>query len=833
MLFQSDKRPRNALTSIFTESGHADILLGIFNNLAIKHIPALLRVNKYVNSVFTSSSQLQLRYRRSYHSVSPHTQTSASRRITNSAEELGLLIEQEKRLSNLCPSEIRCLHFPNAEIAQVQQNHILVTECINREIVFPNAPDSNYLWDGWSVWRIRNAYEFDGESRGGKKVQGVWKWKMNFGAPIDSATMCVEDNVVAVAYAVNQPPCDTISYNSTLKVAHRIYFYSLIPPVGTPQQSDDIFQPPIPHPEATLPYVEVLVPAKHHMHHIELQLGQDGKVGLLLVSADTTRQNFVGLWDWKAGVSVGKLSPTPDVPVCEDFRFMGPFILSSVMRDLVKKPEDELMVLHNRELDSSASGPRSSRLSDFTPQRYKPASVYDDIDYDSEEDIFQGVSEAIPPPLETVYSIDTYAPLPTERGTRPFKRTYTTHFGPGSEIDEAYTWDWDEIPFCMPLASLQLPALNTTPLGVYETPLDSIMDSLHVDTDFHPVRLAFESFSVDPALLRGERLGVIPFTMSGDTSDGLGAPNVVRCKGIIDIATLLGKTIEAMQWHMAKAKGIDIKLLALGAKLNKRTWRDQLIEAFELFLRSGQDDGWETEEDEPNRYKSKKNRSKRISRKPTITSPKQTRSTYKWEKPYVIPWKSWDSGVSVRFNHRNIVTAWGTRAVMVEPVPDAKPLVRKKDGQLMRQYWMTLRDYSRHTFHDHPGYPRQVLGGLQHPYLSLNKGSLSTASSSASPSAPESDAKREKLRVIKCSLVNPIPVAHMDNDLIEHSTSEIQDKRLWTKRIFYDELLQSKLMYKEVRAKILLDQKRPYRSSAFDGKMVVIGVESGAHIFTF
>lgn len=64
-------------------------------------------------------------------------------------------------------------------------------------------------------------------------------------------------------------------------------------------------------------------------------------------------------------------------------------------------------------------------------------------------------------------------------------------------------------------------------------------------------------------------------------------------------------------------------------------------------------------------------------------------------------------------------------------------------------------------------------------------------------------------------------------------TSVIQDKRLWTKRIFYDELLQSKLMYKEVRAKILLDQKRPYRSSAFDGKMVVIGVESGAHIFTF
>lgn len=45
MLFHSDKRPRSALTAIFTESGHADILLGIFNNLAIQHIPALLRVS--------------------------------------------------------------------------------------------------------------------------------------------------------------------------------------------------------------------------------------------------------------------------------------------------------------------------------------------------------------------------------------------------------------------------------------------------------------------------------------------------------------------------------------------------------------------------------------------------------------------------------------------------------------------------------------------------------------------------------------------------------------------------------------------------------------------
>lgn len=54
MLFHSDKRPRNALTAIFAEPEHADILLGIFNNLAIQHIPALLRVSPlaHLNSVY-------------------------------------------------------------------------------------------------------------------------------------------------------------------------------------------------------------------------------------------------------------------------------------------------------------------------------------------------------------------------------------------------------------------------------------------------------------------------------------------------------------------------------------------------------------------------------------------------------------------------------------------------------------------------------------------------------------------------------------------------------------------------------------------------------------
>lgn len=92
-----------------------------------------------------------------------------------------------------------------------------------------------------------------------------------------------------------------------------------------------------------------------------------------------------------------KLSPTPDVPVCEDFRFLGPIIILSVMRALVQKPEDELTVLHNKELNSSKFEHHASRLSAFTPRRSNPVSVYNDNDYNFEDDIFQDISEVVPP----------------------------------------------------------------------------------------------------------------------------------------------------------------------------------------------------------------------------------------------------------------------------------------------------------------------------------------------------------------------------------------------------------------------------------------------------
>ncbi|KIS02347.1 hypothetical protein L804_00608 [Cryptococcus deuterogattii 2001/935-1] len=194
------------------------------------------------------------------------------------------------------------------------------------------------------------------------------------------------------------------------------------------------------------------------------------------------------------------------------------------------------------------------------------------------------------------------------------------------------------------------------------------------------------------------------------------------------------------------------------------------LEAFELFLRSGRDDGWETEEDESNGHESKKSRSKRSVDSLQLRNKLKLLASGKSHMLFLG-----NDGILGSAYVFNIVTAC---ALMVEPVPDAKPLVRKKDGQLLRQFWMTLRDYSQHTFHDHPEHPRRDLLGLQHPYISLNQ--------------------------VPCPL-----------SLHSHCRLALKPSP------------------NEVRTKILLDQMRQYRSSAFDGKMIVVGVESGSHIFTF
>ncbi|ODN80589.1 hypothetical protein L202_02781 [Cryptococcus amylolentus CBS 6039] len=873
----TNHRP-NPLRALFMPSGQSEILVAIFDHLTLHDIPALLRVNKYVNGVFISSSRLQLRYRRAYHSLASNIFLSTPGRPSNSADEIATLLERERRLKCLRPSEIRCLHIPKGDVIGVKDNYMLVSECVNQMAIDPNDPDQENYWDGWSIWRMRDTTSFDGESRGAKKLQGMWRWKFNFGGIIDATDMCVEDNVIAVAYSVDHPPCESIEVGSMQKVVHRIYFYTLVPPVGTPQQPDGVFPTPIPHPDAKLPYIEVLVPARLHLHRIEVHMGAGGKVGLLLTSADQFRSNFVGLWDWKMGVSIGKLSPTADTPVCDDFRFLGPFIVSASMKELPKPADDDFMDLFSRQPPVPlplAKGPlpppepkaplRPEKKSANSPQTKSRASMYDDIDYDSEEDsgftassailgrpsvpapknptsVYDDIdynseedilNEPIPakPPTEMVYALDTLGHLPVERGSKPTKRRSDKHVGPGQEIVGPCTWDEEDIPYCMPLASLQLPALNTAPpFGVSKSPLDVILDYCVIDTEFQAVRLAIEDFTVDNELLSGERQGLMPFVLAGTTADGLGRSMPTCCKGMVDIKMLIDKSVEAMRWHMAKAQGVDLKLLMLGTKLNKKHWRDQLAEAFVLFSKTATEDGWETDEDIYSRYLPKQKANKKRPGAATF-SKKAKKTGYKWDRPYRVPFKDWQSAVSMRFNGRPEVSVSGTRTITIERIPNAKPVIRKKDGQMMIRNWLVMHDYSRRTYRENPMKPRQFLGGLPPP---PPLDTAATAGPSTAPLASELPLKPfDRPRVIKCPQPVPLPLAGMDSEPAMYKTSKMEDKRLWTKRIFEEEIVQSHLPFTETRTKVLFDVARPTVSALFDGRSLVVGVDQGAHIFTF
>ncbi|TYJ58699.1 hypothetical protein B9479_000535 [Cryptococcus floricola] len=880
--------PPNPLRDLFLPSGQSEILVAIFDHLTLHDIPALLRVNKYANGVFISSSRLQLRYRRAYHSLASNISLSTPGRPSNSADEVATLLERERRLNCLRPSEIRCLHIPEGDVIGVNDNHMLVSECVNQMAIDPSDLDQENDWNGWSIWRMRDTTSFDGKSRGAKKLQGMWRWKFNFGDIVDAADMCVEDNVIAVAYSVDHPPCESIEVDSMLKVVHRVYFYTLVPPVGTPQQPDGVFPTPIPHPDAKLPYIEVLVPARYHLHRIEVHMGAGGKVGLLLTSGSQFRSNFVGLWDWKSGVSIGKLSPTADTPICYDFRFLGPFIVSASMKELPKPADDDFMDLFNRQpppppppAKAPPSPPkpkaplRPEKKSAQAPQIKSRASIYDDIDYDSEEDLGSTASSApetktfwrtpeeilgrllLPtpknptsvyddidydseedilnepmPPKEMVYGLDTLSHLPAERGSKPTKRRSDKHVGPGQEIVGPCTWDEEDIPYCMPLASLQLPALNTDPhFGVSESPLDVILLRYTIDTDFSAVRFAIEDFTVDNELLSGERQGLMPFVLAGSTGDGLGCRIPTCCKGMVDIKMLIDKSFEAMRWHMAKAQGFDLKLAMLpGIKLEKKHWQDLLAEAFVLFSNSATEDGWETDEDIYSRYLPKQKANKK--RPGAATFSKEAKKTgYQWDRHYRVPFKDWQSAVSMRFNGQPEVSVSGTRTITIERIPNAKPVIRKKDGQMMIRNWLVMHDYSRRTYRENPLKPRQLLGGLPPP---PPLDTAATAGPSTAPLASEEPLEPfDRPRVIKCPQPVPLPLAGMDSDPAIYKTSEMEDKRLWTKRIFQEEIVQSHLPFTETRTKVLFDVARPTVSALFDGRSLVVGVDQGAHIFTF
>ncbi|ODN75678.1 hypothetical protein L198_08135 [Cryptococcus wingfieldii CBS 7118] len=365
------------LQPLFSQSAYAEVLIGIFDCLTLREVVSLIRVNKYIHHVFTNSSSLQLAHTQRLLSVPP----SASDQTAAPADRLSALKERQRRMDELDPSCIKSIRKElNADVVgfgngmllfhvegenskkrkrtleQIQEEHrrrvkIWVADEDDDEGDHLDSPephercqadkssDSGYdleddphnqfagdscageSSDGWDVYRAPGAAsDRDSVDRGGVKDQGLWHWKTRTTTEIQNLQLCGEDNLVALLQKG--------AYNSCLSV--RITFCSALPPLGTPAPEKG-FLDPIPHPDAALPFIELLFPVHLGALETDVLFGPGGQMSILINERDSFKTIFGGVWDWKKGVSLGS------IPIAENQNISivspcGPFAFTASAR---------------------------------------------------------------------------------------------------------------------------------------------------------------------------------------------------------------------------------------------------------------------------------------------------------------------------------------------------------------------------------------------------------------------------------------------------------------------------------------------------------------------
>jgi hypothetical protein len=78
---------------------------------------------------------------------------------------------------------------------------MLVSESNKKTPVDVDYPAKGYEKDGWSVWQLDKDKENVAKT-GGEKVQGIWRWKVDYGRIFDGIAMCPEDNLLVVVLPV-------------------------------------------------------------------------------------------------------------------------------------------------------------------------------------------------------------------------------------------------------------------------------------------------------------------------------------------------------------------------------------------------------------------------------------------------------------------------------------------------------------------------------------------------------------------------------------------------------------------------------------------------------
>ncbi|WVQ74774.1 hypothetical protein IAR50_004380 [Cryptococcus sp. DSM 104548] len=387
-----------ALLPLFTQPAYSEVVVGIFDCLALPDVLSFIRVNKYVHDVFATSSRLQLAHTQRLFSVPP----PAFRQTAAPADRLAALKERQRRMDELDPSLIKTIRkglnadligFENGMIVFLVEGESLKKRKRDNEeeherwckkvaagddvgdlfalsgpheaarddassgsgVNPEDAPDpdrfqqrlsflesdarSDESSDGWDVYRAPGAAsDSDSLDRGGRKDQGLWHWKTRTSAEFQHLELCGEDNLVAMiqkgAYFPNGMDPETS------RLSLRITFHCALPPLGTPAPTKG-FLDPIPHPDAALPFIELLFPIECGATDIDVKLGPGGQLSISMNDPTSFTTRFSGIWDWKRGVCLGS------IPVAEDQNIStiipcGPFAFTASARRIPASASPDL-----------------------------------------------------------------------------------------------------------------------------------------------------------------------------------------------------------------------------------------------------------------------------------------------------------------------------------------------------------------------------------------------------------------------------------------------------------------------------------------------------------
>ncbi|WVW84242.1 hypothetical protein I302_106272 [Kwoniella bestiolae CBS 10118] len=866
------------LSLLFTDHAYSEILEQIFGLLELRDTARLLKVNKHTNQVFTSSSKLQLSYRRFYHAMPspPPTKLTEDRRTTTTpySEKLHRLLEKEERLESLKPTSIRCIHIPNSTLFELQAGYLLIGESMNKIRVNPADDKDGYMKDTFSIWKLSsNEDEQDQHSperlRGGFKHQGYWRWRYNLGGGMyNMISMCVEDNIVAVVRELNEISCHSLPPDTNASTYVQIHFFRILPPKGTPTPPKGTFQGATRHPEAALSFIELRIPAKHHLHQMKLQLAPRGKVGLLLRPVHGADFGFLGIWDWKKGVSLGRIAPSPNLVLPNDFRFFGNFVIVSALRGVElpvkpKKSESKGKSNDSRNEDGSKQlGHTEKKMAKGYKVRGKTGPIpsrhdrHPDDDYGDSADEQRGSKTQI----DAFFCLDTYELLDLSKGIKPSPFAHRAYTDIGYDPSEPCTWDHEVIPICESIVSFLPPSFNSLP----ECPLSPFGAILpgFAGPMVSPIACDLGEVHIDDVLLKGQRDGVITFTIEVSIAVPIsGEDAYAQCQGTISLREIIRQITltltERNRLMGLKGDGIvgekDLANLWSVDPSVQRALNRQLGLDSEAFLAELEEKGWETEsEDEehvPSGRRSKdKGKGKDKGKPPQKNKLPPSPSDLPFNVPIssastshndrtghskgkagdtpikYIQYDQWEKSCSFRFvNLSKRPATFGSKVILAEP-----------NYEKLKS--MTGSSSDNSLTGEGPGFmPTKLILRDFNPNLVNKQDNLGSDKSSSDQVkiAPASEGSELKDTIMgECKLLKPIALPKFTS-AVKRTNSTKDDRKVSTDLIFDVDHLESHLKFRQSEIEFMWDRKRKLLELLFDGDRLVMYMHNGATIMAF